>query len=232
MTNTDIIHKPIAISSWSGGKDSCLACYKALRQGYQVKYLLHFISESTRRGCFHGIESKLMDLQAKLMGIPIIQKAVPPDMEKYEETFKSEVTKLQAKGAANIVCGDVYLIEQKSWVERVCNELAINCVEPLWEMEPANIVQEFIEAGFKAVVVSCKADLFGEDFIGRPVDQRLLADLKKKKICPCGENGEFHTFVTGGPIFSKSITITKSRPVLKEGFWKHWFLDIQEYKII
>ncbi len=131
-----------------------------------------------------------------------------------------------------MVFGDIYLDEHKEWVERVCRELKVQCIEPLWNMPPENVFEEFINAGFKAIVVSAKADLFDKDFVGRITDKTMLNELKSRKICPCGENGEFHTFVFDGPIFKKSIRITKSQPVLKEGFWKHWFLDIQKWEII
>ncbi|MFA5373869.1 MAG: ATP pyrophosphatase, partial [Candidatus Omnitrophota bacterium] len=81
-----------AISSWSGGKDSCMACYRAVQQGYDVKLLLNFISRESKRGCFHGLEGKLLKFQAELIGIPLVQKEVSPDMSKYEEEFKAAVT--------------------------------------------------------------------------------------------------------------------------------------------
>lgn len=220
------------ISSWSGGKDSCLACYKAMGSGYDVKYLLNFISKEYKRCCFHGIEGRLLRLQAHLAGIPLVQKEVSPDMKEYEKEFKQAVSELKAAGIKGMVFGDAYLQEHKSWVERVCKELEIEPLEPLWGISPDEIVGEFISLGFKAIVVSCQAKLFGKEFIGRYVDRDFLTELKEKQICPCGENGEFHTFVIDGPIFKKRIEITKSRIILKEGFWKHWFLDIEDYRII
>jgi diphthamide synthase (EF-2-diphthine--ammonia ligase) len=83
--------------------------------------------------------------------------------------------------------------------------------------------------GFKALVVSCQADKFGKDFIGRYIDKKMVAELKSRNICPAGENGEFHTLVVDGPIFKKPIKIGKSAAIIKEGFWKYWFLDIREY---
>lgn len=219
------------ISSWSGGKDSCLACYKAMESGYDVRYLLNFISREHKRCCFHGIEGKLLRLQAELIGIPLVQKEVSPDMEKYEKEFKEAVSELKTAGIGKMVFGDVYLQEHKDWVERVCKDLKIQPIEPLWGIPPDKIVEEFIELGFKAIVVSCQAKLFGQEFVGRYVDRDFLAELKKRQICPCGENGEFHTFVFDGPIFKKRIEITRSQTVLKEGFWKYWFLDIQDYRI-
>jgi len=217
------------VSSWSGGKDSCLACYKTNESGYRVRYLLNFISKEYKRCCFHGIEAPLLKLQAELIGIPLIQKDVSADMEKYETEFKAAVSEIKTKGIQGMVFGDVYLEEHKNWVERVCKDLEILPIEPLWNHPPLRVVEEFIELGFKAIVVSCKADIFGKDFIGRYLDKDLLQELKMRNICPCGENGEFHTFVIDGPMFKRRIEILESEPVLKEGFWRHWFLDIQRY---
>ena len=223
---------PITISSWSGGKDSCLACYKAMRQGYKIKYLLHFISRETKRGCFHGIESRLMQAQADAMGITLIQKEVTPDMKKYEEEFKEAVSGLKAEGIKTMVFGDIYLLDQINWIERVCRDLNISPIEPLWNIPASKVIEEFIELGFKAIIVSCKADILGENFIGRYLDREIVEEFKAKNICPCGENGEFHTFVVDGPLFERKIQITESEPVFKDGFWKHWFLDIKNYKAI
>jgi len=220
-----------AISSWSGGKDSCLACYKAMRQGYEIRYLLNFISRESQRGCFHGLEARLLKLQADMIGIPLVQKEVSPDMKKYEEEFKAAVNEIRGNDIGTMVFGDIYLLEHESWIERVCGDLKINALEPLWNNPPEDIVYEFIRLGFKAIIVSCKADILGRDFLGRPVDEGLVGELKKRGICPCGENGEFHTLVVDGPIFKNPIRIIKSEAILKEGFWKHWFLDIKEYSV-
>jgi uncharacterized protein (TIGR00290 family) len=218
------------ISSWSGGKDSCLACYKAMKSGYQVKYLLNFISNEYKRCCFHGIEADLLSLQADLIGIPLVQKEVSQDMEVYEREFKEAVSELKAKGIQGMVFGDIYLEEHKDWVERVCQDLEMIPIEPLWDHSPYDVVEEFIGLGFKAIVVSCKADIFDKDFIGRYLDKDLLQELQTREICPCGEKGEFHTLVIDGPIFKRGIEILESSPILKEGFWTHWFLDIRKYR--
>lgn len=219
----------VAVASWSGGKDSTLACYKAMQSGYPVKHLLNFISREYKRCCFHGIEKKLLQLQAEAVGIPLVQREVSADMEAYEKEFKEAVSELKASGIKSMIFGDIYLDEHKIWVERVCGDLTIQPIEPLWGLQPEMILNEFIDSGFKAIVVSAKADLLQEEFIGRYVDRDFVKELKRRRICPCGENGEFHTFVVDGPIFKKRIEITKSRPVLKDGFWRHWFLDIIEY---
>jgi len=223
------MNKLSAISSWSGGKDSCLACYKAMEQGYKIKYLLNFISRESKRGCFHGIESGLLKFQADLIGLPLVQKEVSPDMQKYEEEFKEAVNGLRGGDIGTMVFGDIYLEEHESWIDRVCSDLKINALEPLWKNPPEEIIAEFVRSGFKAIIVSCKADVMGKEFLGRLIDMELAGELKQKNICPCGEKGEFHTLVVDGPIFRKPIKIIEAEPVIKEGFWRHWFLDIKKY---
>lgn len=222
--------KPWAIASWSGGKDSCLAYYKALKSGVAVGCLLNFISRESKRGCFHGLETGLLKFQAGLIGVPLVQKEVSPDMQRYETEFKAAVEEFKASAKINsMVFGDIYLLEHQSWVERVCNDLQIKAIEPLWNNEPEGIIAEFLDAGFKAIIISCKADIMGPEFIGRSIDKKLVEELKQKGICPCGEKGEFHTLVVDGPIFKKGIEITESRVIKKEGFWSHWFLDIKKF---
>ncbi len=217
------------ISSWSGGKDSCLACYKAIKQGYDVKLLLNFISRESKRGCFHGLEGKLLKFQAELIGIPLVQKEVSPDMQKYETEFKAAVTELKGTEINNMVFGDIYLLEHESWIERVCSDLKIKTLEQLWNNPPEKIMDEFVDLGGKAIIISYKADIMGKDYLGRIIDKKLAQELKTKGICPCGENGEFHTLVIDGPIFKQPINIVEAEPVIKESFWKHWFLDIRKF---
>ncbi len=219
-----------AISSWSGGKDSCLACYKAINQGFNVKCLLNFISRESKRGCFHGLEGRLLQFQAARIGIPLVQKEVSSDMKNYENEFKAAVKELKDsdKDISAMVFGDIYLLEHQSWVERVCNEIRITPVEPLWNLDPEGIIRDFIDSGFKAVIVSCKAEVMGREFIGRQIDMDLVKELKEIGVCPCGEKGEFHTLVVDGPIFDKPVEILESEVVIKESFWTHWFLDIKK----
>ncbi|MBN2531281.1 MAG: diphthine--ammonia ligase [Spirochaetales bacterium] len=220
------------ISSWSGGKDSCLALFKAMQQGHTIRFLLNFISEEYKRCCFHGLSCEFINRQAEALGIPLVQKTVHTNTNEYEIKFKSAVGELKEKsGIEGMVFGDIYLDEHKSWVDRVCNDVNITPLEPLWNMKTEDVVKEFIDSGFKAIIISAKADIFEEDFLGREVDDDLIRELKGKNICPCGENGEFHTFVYDGPIFRYKINITETGKLLKEGFWQHWFLDIKKYQI-
>ncbi len=215
------------ISSWSGGKDSCFACYQAGAKGYNVSYLLNFISTEYRRVSFHGTEARLIQLQAEAMGIPLLQKETTPSG--YEKEFKEAVKSLIPNGGGGMVFGDIYLEEHKEWTERVCRELGIKAVEPLWLRDQEGVILEFIDAGFEATIVSAKADLFDASWLGRKVDREFLGYLKEKNIDLCGENGEYHTLVTAAPLFKKRIEITRSQPIRRDGFW---FLDTIEYSLL
>jgi len=216
--------------SWSSGKDSCLACYKAINEGYKVSHLVNFISKEYGRVSFHGIEANLVQLQAEAIEIPLLQKETTKD--RYEQEFKETVKSLIPNGVEGMVFGDIYLQEHKDWVERVCGDLGIKPIMPLWGKDTERIMLEFIDTGFKAIVVSAKSDLFDDEWIGGKVDRGFLRYLQDKNIDACGENGEFHTLVVDGPLFRKKIVITESKPILREGFWKHWFLDIKKYELI
>ena len=220
------------IGSWSGGKDACFACYKAKQQGHDLTGLLNFVSKESGRCCFHGIDGRLLALQADLMGLPIVQKKMSDDMAAYEAEFKTAVCELKHKfGVEGMVFGDIYLDEHKEWVERVCREAGVQALEPLWGMPAGDVTRDFLQAGFRAVVVSGKADLFEKEIAGRELDAAFIRELVQKDICPCGEHGEFHTLVVDGPLFCQGLTITKAKPVFKQGFWNHWALDIQAWDI-
>lgn len=218
-------------ASWSGGKDGCLALHQAMQMGYAVKGLLNFVSPAQRRSCFHGIPNELMALQASLIGLPLLQHAVG-DLATYECEFRRAAEILKERNIEGIVFGDIYLDGGENWVERVCADVGLEAIEPLWQREPAAIMEEFIGAGFRAVVVSAKADLFDRGLVGRMVDHELVREIAARGACPCGERGEFHTLVVDGPLFrGGAIEITESRAVLIEGFWPHWSLDILGWRI-
>jgi len=215
------------LASWSGGKDSCFAGYKALAQGYKISHLVNFISQQYQRVSFHGTEKRLIQLQSQAIGIPVLQKETTPDG--YEAEFKEAVLALLPEGIKGMVFGDIYLDEHREWVERVCAELGIEAVEPLWGESTESVLSGFIEAGFEAIVVGAKAELIDQEWVGRGVDIDFMNYLKSKDIDLCGENGEYHTLVVNGPLFKRKIEITKSRTIKRDGYW---FLDTVSYKLV
>jgi len=215
------------VASWSGGKESCFACYKAILEGYDVSHLLNFISQDGR--CMsHGINSKLIIAQSQAIEIPVVQRKVTWDT--YEEEFKTVIRELKQMGVSGAVFGDVDIQEHKNWVDRICNELDIKQVMPLWGRDPEQILTDFIDEGFEAIVVMVKADLLGEEWLGRRVDESFVSNLLKlkNKVHLCGELGEYHTYVTNGPFFKRRIKILDSSKILKNGCR---FLDISKYEV-
>jgi uncharacterized protein (TIGR00290 family) len=213
-------------ASWSGGKDSCFACWKTVSQGSNVCHLLNFINTDSTRAMSHGLDRKLIALQAQAMGLPILQQKVT--WETYEVGFKDALAKLKLKGITSLVTGDIYLQEHKDWIDRVCGEVGVKAVLPLWEMDSAQLLTDFIGAGFKAIIVSVKARFLGKEWLGRQVDSKLASELGQLAIDVCGEAGEFHTFVYDGPTFKKPIKIGKAVPIARDS---HWTLDILEYSL-
>ncbi|MDI6888166.1 MAG: diphthine--ammonia ligase [Methanocellales archaeon] len=225
MEKTESYHKKRFVS-WSGGKESCLACYKAMQDDFVVSYLLNFMDKDGERSRAHGLRIELLRLQSDAIGIPIILK--PTTWETYEQVFKNTVSELKQIGVEEGIFGDIDLQEHRDWVERVCAEVGIKPILPLWSKKRERVLEEFIRAGFEAIVVATKADFLGEEWLGCRVDRKFRRELSNKQIDLCGEAGEYHTFVIDGPIFRKRINILESAKVLRNG---RWFLEITKLEL-
>lgn len=212
-----------AFVSWSGGKETSLACYRTMRKkNLKIKYLLNMISEDGKHSRSHGVSSKLLKLQAEAIGVPIVQRRTT--WENYEDVFKNAVLGLKKKGVDTGIFGDIDIQRHRDWVERVCKEVGIRPFLPLWKEKREELLKEFIQAGFKAIVVAIRTDSLGKIWLGRKINTEFVEDLKALgNIDLCGENGEYHTFVYDGPIFKKPIEFITGRKVLKG---KHWFLEL------
>jgi uncharacterized protein (TIGR00290 family) len=127
-----------------------------------------------------------------------------------------------------MVFGDIYLEEHKEWVERICADLGIRAIEPLWGKDTEEVLSGFIDKEFKAVIVSAQSKLIDREWIGRVVDKSFMSYLKSQGIDICGENGEYHTLVIDGPIFKAPIRLAETRTIERDGYW---FLDTVEYKL-
>ena len=212
-------------TSWSGGKDSCFACYRAIVSGLKVRYLANMITEDAKRSWTHGQSPELLQVQAKAIGIPLVQRQT--SMANYETEFKDTLLTLKQTGISGGVFGDIDLEEHRQWIERVCHEVDITPHLPLWGQSQDKIMRDFIDLGFEAVVVVTKSDLLGEEWLGRKVDLDFIKHLDElremKDITLCGEAGEYHTFVIDGPLFNQRIEILETNKVLRD---EHWFLEI------
>jgi len=213
------------VISWSGGKDSCLACYKAMSMGYEVHCLINTVSQENKRVRFHGIKNTLLQRQAQVIGIPLLQRETTSDG--YEQEFKQTVISIIPDGIGGVVFGDIFL-HMRKWADKVCGELGVQAIEPLCGRSSEEIYLEFIGLGFEAIVVTTKANLLGDEWLGRRLNKNFFEDIRRyKHIDVCGENGEYHTFVTDGPLFSRRIEICEFQKIMRDG---HWFLDIGRYQ--
>lgn len=208
-------------SSWSGGKDSCLALYQALQNNGIPKALLTMMTEDKERSRSHGLPVTVFEHQARSLGIPLIMRH--SSWADYEETFLSATREFKKEGVQYGVFGDIDLEPHLEWVERVCGSASIQVCEPLWKRERSELLNEFLTLGFKAMIIAVKQGTLGNDFLGRIIDHQVISDMKEAGIDASGEEGEYHTVVIDGPIFSSPIYLEKGRQVIMDGYG---FLDV------
>lgn len=226
-----------AVMNWSGGKDSTLALYRCLKQpDCTVQTLFTTLSNSLRRITMHGVREELLEQQAQAIGLPLVKMELPSSntMEAYQELMARHLKDFKQQGVNTAIFGDIYLEDLKEYRENQLKKLDLKGHFPLWKEPVHTILQEFISLGFKAVVVCCNANLLDESFLGRIIDQQFINDLPPN-VDPCGENGEFHTFVVDGPIFKEPVNYklgekvykrypsSKATPNLETGFY---FIDL------
>lgn len=210
------------LCSWSGGKDSCLALDQAVRQGGKPRRLLTMLTEDGERSRSHGLPRALLETQARSLGIPITFRAA--SWENYEPVFLGALRELRMEGIEAGVFGDIDLEPHREWVERVCGLAEILPVHPLWQRERRGLLTEFINLGYQATIVALKEDKLEPRFLGRMIDMEALAELEGARVDVAGEEGEYHTVVTAGPLFSAAISLKAKGRIRREGYW---FMDVE-----
>ncbi|WP_339755691.1 diphthine--ammonia ligase [Algoriphagus aquimarinus] len=209
---------PKAVMNWSGGKDSALTLYKLQQsQEFEIACLLTSISQKYQRISMHGVRSELLDAQAKSIGIPVVKMEVPdmPSMEVYENTMRDTLSDLKKKGITASIFGDIFLEDLREYRENKLAELELTAVFPLWKQPTGKLIHEFLDLGFKTITTCVNEKYLDKSFVGRVIDEDFLKDLPAN-VDPCGEHGEFHTFVFDGPIFSKPIEFEIGEKVLRK----------------
>ncbi|MBU0599284.1 diphthine--ammonia ligase [bacterium] len=220
-----------AFCCWSGGKDSALSLYRAQQdQQIEVTHLLNMLAEDGEHSRSHGIRAELLKTQASAIDIPIVQRKATArgaiSGNTYEQEFKKVVLELKDTGVDAGIFGDIDLQVHRDWVERVCKEIEITPILLLWKGNREELITEFIDVGFKTIVVTTNANYLGKEWLGRQIDKEFVAELKALgNIDLCGEDGEFHTFVYDGPIFKHPVKFTVGEKVLKDN---RWFLEIKK----
>ena len=206
-----------AIFNWSGGKDSALCLYRVLEaNAYAIEYLLTSVNTRFQRVSMHGVREALLEQQAESIGIPLMKLMVPemPSMESYDNLMAQTLRQLKKEGIAYSIFGDIFLEDLRQYREERLAQVGLKGIFPIWKIPTDQLIQEFIELGFKAVLVCVNDRYLDKSFAGREIDKAFLKDLPKN-VDPCGENGEYHSFVYAGPIFQKPIAFEKGEVVYR-----------------
>jgi uncharacterized protein (TIGR00290 family) len=205
--------------SWSGGKDSALALWTLRSQELEPRVLITTVTEGYDRISMHGVRRELLRRQAEALGLPLVEVVIPPAC--VNEDYESRMTQAFAAGplsrAESVAFGDLFLEDVRAYREERLEAGGKRGLFPLWGRDTAELSREFLDAGFEATVVCVDPSALDRSFAGRRYDERLLEELPGN-VDPCGENGEFHTFVHAGPIFGKPIAHAKDDVVERDGF--------------
>ncbi|MEM0313051.1 MAG: TIGR00289 family protein [Candidatus Bathyarchaeia archaeon] len=198
----------------TGGKDSTLALYKVLIKGYEVKYLVSMIPRSEDSWMFHYPNMHLMDMYAEAVGIPLVKAETLGLMETELEDLKRLIAPLDVDG---IVSGTIASNYQKTRIERICSQLGLKCLTPLWQSPPEDILREILDLKFEVRITGAYAYGFSAEWLGRKLDEEAVKDLKRLNrlygVSLVGEGGEYETLVVNGPIFKKKIAIVEAEKI-------------------
>lgn len=216
----------VAALSWPSGKDSALALRRlTASKQVEIRALLTTTTEGIGRVSMHGIREELVDLQAEAIGIKLIKVSMPfpcPDSI-YEERIQKALRQFKAEGGQALVFGDVLLADLKKYREERLTAGILEPLFPLWQNDTRKLVREIISSGIKARIVCVDTKKIPMHFLGKDLTTRLLDQLPSS-VDPCGENGEFHTFVYDSPNFKQPISTESGEIVTKQGFA---FLDLR-----
>ncbi len=205
--------------SWSGGKDSALTLWTLRRQDVEPEALITTVTDSYDRISMHGVRRELLARQADAAGIPLIEVRIPPACvnEVYEARMAQAFASPPLSDVEEVAFGDLFLEDVRAYREERLAATGRRGLFPLWGHDTGVLAREFIAAGFQARIVSLDPRVLDASFAGRAYDEQLLAELPAS-VNPCGENGEFHTFVHAGPIFSQPVACETGEVVEREGF--------------
>lgn len=227
------------LMNWSGGKDSALALWRVLQTGrYAVDTLLTTLNAANRRVSMHGVREELLDAQAARLGLPQTKLFLPEEtsMADYQQQMGAALEPLVELGVTHAVFGDIFLADLRTWRETQLARWSLTGVFPLWQIPSLQLLEEFWAVGFATVVVSVNSQHLDASFCGRVLD-RAFVDALPPGVDPCGENGEFHTFVYQAPYFSAPISIRIGETVTQQYAYRtdsgeelastYYFTDLQ-----
>ena len=208
------------VLSWSGGKDSALVLWTLRReQNVEPRALLTTVTDEYARISMHGVRRELLQAQARAAGLPVLEVEIPPACSNdiYEQRMAQALASREIDGAEEIAFGDLFLEDIRAYREERLSQVGKRAVFPVWGRNTAALARTFIDAGFQAMLVCVDPRQLDPSFAGRSFDDELLRDLPEG-VDPCGENGEFHTFVHAGPIFEEPIPCEVGEISMRDGF--------------
>ena len=197
--------------NWSGGKDSALALYQCLQSGrWNIRHLLTSVNDEYGRISMHGVRTELLIAQAERIGIAVqmLRLSGNVSMGEYNARMRETLQPIREQGVTHSIFGDIFLEDLRRYREEQLARVQLAGEFPLWHRNTTELIHEFVDSGFRAVVVCVNEAHLSPNFLGRELDLNLLKDLPKT-VDPCGENGEYHTFVYDGPIFSSPVPFLK-----------------------
>jgi uncharacterized protein (TIGR00290 family) len=208
------------VCSWSGGKDSALALDLAIAAGARPRALLSMLTEDGERSRSHGLRRSVLAAQADAIGVPLATGSAA--WGDYTATFVDRLTGLGAD-ASECVFGDIDIDEHRAWCRHAAHAAGVTAGHPLWQRPRRALLDELLARGWRAMIVTVRADVLGPSLLGRVLDHGLIEELEAAGVDACGENGEYHTLVVDGPLFAAPIAVRAGEQVLRSGCW---FLDV------
>jgi uncharacterized protein (TIGR00290 family) len=212
--------KPKALCAWSSGKDSAFALHEArTTDEVEVVGILTTVTAGYDRVSMHGVREQLLDRQAAALGLPCEKILIPTTCSnsEYEARMGESMKRARAQGVTHVVFGDLFLADVRQYRERMLAQVGLTPVFPLWQRDTRRLAREMIELGVRAHLVCVDPRKLDRGFAGCVFDRALL-DALPAEVDPCGENGEFHTFVSAGPMFTAPIAIALGEVVERDGF--------------
>ena len=206
------------IYSWSGGKDSAMALYELLKDNtYEVVSLLTVVTKNYGRISMHGVREEMLELQAASLGLNLEKVFISKDSgnKEYELCMRETLMRYKKIGVEAVAFGDIFLEDIKKYREERLQQAGMKGVFPVWKRDSRELANTFIELGFKAIITCVDSKMLDGRFSGRLFDRQFLSELPSG-VDPCGENGEFHSFVYNGPIFRNPIPHELGKTVLRE----------------
>lgn len=210
------------IASWSGGKESALALHRAIAGGMRVSWLFTMMNPNGF-SMSHRIPRSLLRKQADLLGLPLVEGIA--DWNGYEAEFQRVLGLLVQRGACGCVFGDVDIASHREWCRTLCARVGIEAVHPLWGADQRQLVEELVGLGFEATIVVVNLKHLGLSWLGRVLDRGALRELTALGISPAGEQGEYHTLITAGPLLKDRLRLRRQRTLVHDGYG---FLDLAE----